>query len=187
MDPKMDPELVQKPWFWGPFLDPFFLRFRGSLGASWEPSWASWGSLGRPLDPKNLKKPTVFQGFWRCSFLVLWSSWWPSWAHLAPFLGRSGPKMAPKMVPKVVQNWFKKWAQKGTRKGPQNDPKIVPKIIGSGDPFLVLLGVIFGILAKRAQDGAKMVQKGAKMAPDRPKTGPRSPQIGPRWSKTGPK
>ena len=71
--------------------------------------------------------------------------------------------------------------------GPQNDPKMVPKIIEFGDRFFVLLGVIFGILAKRAQDGAKMAQKGAKMAPDRPKTGPRSPKIGPRWSKTGPK
>ena len=27
--------------FWDPFLDHFFLRLWGSLGASWEPSWAS--------------------------------------------------------------------------------------------------------------------------------------------------
>ena len=75
----------------------------------------------------------------------------------------------------------------GLPEAPQNDPKMVPKIIDLGDRFFVLLEVIFGILAKRAQDGAKMAQKGAKMAPDRPKTGPRSPKIGPRWSKTGPK
>ena len=30
------------------------------FGCSWEPSWASWGSLGRPLDPKNIEKPMVF-------------------------------------------------------------------------------------------------------------------------------
>ena len=48
---------------------------------------------------------------------------------------------------------------------------MVPKIIEFGDPFFVLLGVIFGILAKRAQDGAQVAQEGAKMAQDRPKTG----------------
>ena len=45
---------------------------------------------------------------------------------------------------------------------------MVSKIIGSGDPFLVLLGVIFGILAKRAQDGARVAQEGAKMGPRGP-------------------
>ena len=42
---------------------------------------------------------------------------------------------------------------------------MVPKIIESGDPFFVLLGVIFRFWAKRAQDGARMAHKGAKMAP----------------------
>ncbi len=59
---------------------------------------------------------------------------------------------------------------------------MVSKIIEAGDPFFILLEVIFRILAKTAQDGAKMASKGAKMVPDRPKTGPRSPKIGPRWS-----
>ena len=49
---------------------------------------------------------------------------------------------------------------------------MVPKIIEPGDPFFVLLGVIFGFWPKRAQDGARMALRGAKMAPDRPKTGP---------------
>ena len=65
--------------------------------------------------------------------------------------------------------------------------------------FGVLLGIIFGILAKRAQDGARVAQEGAKMAQDRPKTGLRWPKIGPRrpkmawiekvpiWPKTGPR
>ena len=64
---------------------------------------------------------------------------------------------------------------------------MVPKIIEAGDPFFVLLGVIFGFWGKGGPGCARMAHKGAKMAPDRPKTGLRSPKIGPRWSMTGPK
>ena len=46
---------------------------------------------------------------------------------------------------------------------------------------------IFGILAKRAQDGAQVAQEGAKMVQDRPKTGLRWPKIGPRQPKIGSK
>ena len=45
---------------------------------------------------------------------------------------------------------------------PGGDGK-VGEIIGYRDPFLVLVGVVFGILAKRAQDGARMAQEGVKM------------------------
>ena len=184
----------------------FCWGFWSSLGSSWEPSWVSWGSLGRPLDPKNLKKLCflrffenvtfwacirlfwgflkislfevfwgflkmswrhgkrffvflfllvfgftiwplfdqcldhlwvslwvslrsllgplevlleasgskntkklqVFQGFWKCSFLALWSSWWLSWAHLAPFWADLIPKWAPKWASKVLQKVTKK-------------------------------------------------------------------------------
>ena len=61
---------------------------------------------------------------------------------------------------------------------------MVPKIYWANPGFEVLLGVIFGILAKRAQDGAQMAQEGAKMAQDRPKTGLRWRKIGPRQPKT---
>ena len=49
------------------------------------------------------------------------------------------------------------------------------------------MGVIFGILAKRAQDGAKMAQKGAKMAPDRPKIAQDRPKMVQDRSKTCPR
>ena len=49
-DPKIGSKFVS---FWVNF-GFLFLGFRSSLGASLEPSWASQGSLGRPLDPKNL-------------------------------------------------------------------------------------------------------------------------------------
>ena len=66
--------------------------FSGLLKFSWEAS----GS-------KNTKKLKVFQGFWKCSFLALWSSWWLSWAHLAPSLADLIPKWAPKLFPKMHQ------------------------------------------------------------------------------------
>ena len=68
-------------------------------------------------------------------------------------------------------------------------PKLSLKSIKPGRDrpgFGVLLGSIFGILAKRAQNGAQvvLVQEGAKTAQDSPKTG----QDGPRWApKTDPK
>ena len=52
------------------FLFLFFFRFWSSLGASWEPSWASCGSLGRSLDPKMLKNWGFFKGFEKA---VFWS------------------------------------------------------------------------------------------------------------------
>ena len=110
------PKLLQKwsgNWrFLVPFLEPFFMRSWSSSSASWEPSWASYAHLGKPLDPKNLKKTIVFQGFCKCSFLGLWSSQWPSWTHLGSFLARSGPKTVPKMAPKFTQKWSKKWSKK---------------------------------------------------------------------------
>ena len=68
--------------------------FSGLLRFSWEAS----GS-------KNIKKLMVFQGFWQCSFLVLWSSWWPSWAHFF-FCADFG------------QNW---WSKKGSKTDVQTD------------------------------------------------------------------
>ena len=56
MGSKIGPKLV----CWGPFFDPLFLRSWSSLDASWEPSWASGASLGRPLDLKKLKKQHAF-------------------------------------------------------------------------------------------------------------------------------
>ena len=62
-----------------------------------------------------------------------------------------------------------------------------PKIYWSRRGFGVLFGVFFGLLAKKAQDGAQMAQEASKMLPERPKTGLRWPRIGLRWSQTGPR
>ena len=111
--------------FWAPFWNP--------LGASWEPSWASWGSLGRPLDPKTCKKQTFFKGyekavFWSLKLLMalLGSS--------CCFLGKSGPKMGfqngcQKCRGEVSKNelvpfWTSFGAHFGTHVEPQNLSKI---------------------------------------------------------------
>ena len=120
--------------FWVHFLTTFWPSFGPpldvSLGVSWEPSRASWGSLGRPLDPKTLKN-LIFSGFWRCSFLALWSSWCLSWAHLAPSwadqLPKWTPKWAPKVIRKVTKKWFKKRPQTLSKMCKFGVPKWVPK------------------------------------------------------------
>ena len=53
---------------------------------------------------KTLKNIWFFKVFENVAFWALWSSWWPAWAHLAPFLGRSGPKMGPKSNLSPLQN-----------------------------------------------------------------------------------
>ena len=74
------------------FFFLFFFRFWSSLGASWEPSWASCGSLGRSLDPKMLKNLWFFKGFERAVFWSL-KLLMGLCVHLGCFLGKSGPNM----------------------------------------------------------------------------------------------
>ena len=116
------------------------------LGLSWAILALSWTCLGL---------------FWAClgpSWAYLGRSWpclGPVWNHLGALLGHLGPILSP--------------LGQDPEKDPQQYLKRILELNGFGDHF----GVIFGILAKRAQDGAMMAQKGSKMAPDRPKTGPR--------------
>ena len=86
--------------------------------------------------------------------------------------------------------------------------KTTPKIYEVWRAFGALFGVIFMLLAKRAQDGsqraftwlkkapgalqegstrAKMAPRGPKMAPRGPKMAPRGPLRGPRGLQEGPK
>ena len=74
------------------FFFYLFFRFWSSLIASWESSWVSWGSLGKPLDPKTCKNTVFFNDFekavsWSLKLLLalLGSSCF--------FLGKSGPTM----------------------------------------------------------------------------------------------
>ena len=62
-----------------------------------------WGSLGRPLDPKTCKNCRFFKVFEK----ALWSSWWPSWAHLGPFWLKTAPKSWSKMGCKTGLNRVK--------------------------------------------------------------------------------
>ena len=82
-------------------------------------------------------------------------------------------------------------SRKASKSEPKNGakiyPKMIPEISDYRDPFLVLLGVIFGFLGKRDRNDAKLVEKGAKMSQERPQTGSKRPKIGQRWPKTGPK
>ena len=133
----------------GPKSGPKFAKFWAYF---WIPFCWSFGALSVPLGsllglpeallgclwtPKTLKKHLVFQGFCKCSFLGLWSSQWPSWAHLGPFLGRSGPQTVPKMAPKIVKRWSKKWSNKRPQKSDFSHalgPKMVPKNVQNLDP-----------------------------------------------------
>ena len=54
----------------------------------------------------------------------------------------------------MVQKWSKNLSKIDPENGHENDPKMILKIYWPRWPFGVLLGVIFGILAKRVQDGA---------------------------------
>ena len=79
--------------------------------------------------------------------------WEPKWTPIGnPKLQKMCSKMEPEQIRKI-------------------DPKMVPKSYWVQRVFGVLFEVFFGLLAKRAQDGAHMAQEGSKMVPERPKTG----------------
>ena len=119
----------------GHFLETIFLRFCGSFGASWGPSWASRGSLGRPLDLEKygftIEKPHFLKrqlfGSLRLLMALLGSS--------CPLLGLI-------------------WSQNGPQNGPQNGSKSIPKMDQFGDQF--------GI--RSAQEGGKTSPRGPSRA-----------------------
>ena len=77
------------------------------LVASWEPSWASCGSLGRSLDPKMLKNCGFFKGFEKAVFWSL-KLLMGLFVHLGCFLGKFGGQVrVPKGVTKVRLKRFK--------------------------------------------------------------------------------
>ena len=108
-------KMYTKPFFVCLFLLVFGFTiwplFDQCLDHLWVSLWVSLRSLLGPLEvlleasgSKNIKKLMVFQGFWKCSFLALWSSWWLSWAHLAPSLADLVPKWTPKCTQKCSKN-----------------------------------------------------------------------------------
>ena len=75
------------------------------------------------------------------------------------------------MDPKRTPTFEKMYSKMEHEKCHKIDPKMVPKSYWLQRVFGVLFEVFFGLLAKRAQDGAHMAQEGSKMVPERPKTG----------------
>ena len=86
-------------------------------------------------------------------------------------MARPGPIWEPTWTPKGTPKLQKMCSKMEPEKGPKIDPKMVPKSYWVQRVFGVLFEVFFGLLAKRAQDGAHMAQEGSKMVPERPKTG----------------
>ena len=102
---------------WVHFLTTFWQIFGPllgvSLGVSWEPSRASWGSLGRPLDPKTLKNLRFFKVFENAAFwlfeapdgslgLIL-PPLWPIWSQNGP---QNGSQKCSKKEPTIVHVFF---------------------------------------------------------------------------------
>ena len=102
-------KLIQNLLIFGSNFGSLFLRFWSSLGVSWEPSRASWGSLGKPLDPKTLKNLRFFEVFENAAF----------WLFEAPdgSLGLILPPLWPI------------WSQNGPQNGSQNCSKKETEII----------------------------------------------------------
>ena len=59
INPKMDLKFVEQLIIRGSIFGSLVFKVLELLGASWEPSWASRASLGRPMDPKNTEKLNV--------------------------------------------------------------------------------------------------------------------------------
>ena len=101
------------------------------MGASWEPSWASCGSLGRALDPKMCKNQVFFKGFEKA---VLWLFAAPngSLGLILVRLGRiwfqngfqNGSQKFSKMLSKVCQKMIRKRRPRGFQNGFQKFAKV---------------------------------------------------------------
>ena len=134
--------------------------FLGFLRLSWEAS-----------GPQKPKKTESFFRFLKMqlfgSLELLLALLGSSCPLLGPIWSQNGSKMGPKSGPKSDQKVVQKMTPKFTKKM----PILAPKIYWLRRVFGVLFGVFFGLLAKRAQDGAQMAQEASKMVPERPKTG----------------
>ena len=89
---KIIPKLVQKLIILGFIFGSLFLRFLGSLGASWESSWVPKALLGGLWTSKTMKNHLFLKVFANPTFLVLEALDERLGAHLGPFLGRATPK-----------------------------------------------------------------------------------------------
>ena len=132
------------------------------------------GLLEALLEASGSQKPEKTNGFLRFLKMQLFGSLellmallGSSCPLLGPIWSQNGSKMGPKSSPKSDQ----KVVQKMTPKFTKTMPILGPKIHWIRRGFRILFEVFFGLLAKRAQDGAQMAQEASKMVPERPKTG----------------
>ena len=130
-DPKHLSKISQKMLIFGLNFGSFCWGFWSSLGSSWEPSWVSWGSLGRPPDPKTSKNRRFFEVFENAAFwffeapdgslgLIL-PPLWPIWFQSGPQNGsqkwsKKWSKSWLKMTPKPIRKFPKSLVQKGFNK-----------------------------------------------------------------------
>lgn len=119
--------------------------------------------------PKTWKNILFFKSPFRC-FAALDGS-------PGAILACPGLIWDPKRTPKGTQKLSKNFSKIDSKKCPEKDPKMTSKWSPKSVIYIalasfwgilrVLLEMIFGILTKRAQDGAEVAQEGAKMAEDR--------------------
>ena len=112
--PKWRQNCFKNCQFWDPFLNPFFGLLWSSFRASWEPSWAYLGSLGKPLDPKKC-------GFTIGKLHFLKMQLFGSLRLLMAVLGSSGPLLGPIWFQNGLQNGLQKWAKRHPKSDPKND------------------------------------------------------------------
>ena len=103
-------------------IGPFFGQPPdGHLEATWEVSWLSWGSLGRPGVPDLLQKTIQNSNFQNRFFSPSWLLPMAFGCHVGSFWGGFGP-----------QN------------GPQTPPTTGPKICTKNNIFLIFFGQFLG-------------------------------------------
>ena len=155
------------------FLDLILCGFSSSGDGSWGLLGLSKILVGGLWTPNTTKNLWFVKVFGKCPSSVFWWSWWLSEGCLGDTGADLGPKMVPKSCPKLIKKLFRNRSQKSPEKDPDMTQKCAPKYMKPGRDWLgvrVILGVIFGILAKRPQDGAQVAQEGTKITQDRPKT-----------------
>ena len=131
----------------------FFLHFVHFLGGSWEPCWASWGSLGKPLDPKTCKNQVFFNGFEKAVFRSL-KLLMTLLGSSCCFLGKSDPKMG-------FRNGYQKWSFKTSKNDFVFESFCVFNFLCFQFlvPFLSIFGNHFG-----AHFGTRSAKEGARWA-----------------------
>ena len=109
-------------------MGPFFEQPPdGHLEATWEVSWLSWGSLGRPGVPDLLQKTIQNSNFQNRCFSPSWLLPMAFGCHVGSFWGGFGPQNGaqkpPKTCPKIGTKNIFGWTFFGPFLGPKMTSK----------------------------------------------------------------